>query len=284
MNQQQYRPAGFRLLPPVVKNLLIINGLAFVSQILLQSSFGIDLADHLGLHYFASQAFRPWQFITYMFLHGSFGHLFFNMFALWMFGYALENIWGPRRFLIYYFITGIGAGLIHYFVIFLDINPIVVSINHFISNPSAASLIDFIQSHQFRVSEYSGIIYQEFKGFEDTYNILLNNPGDRQALQAAVNFMVDYREYIMSSPNVIGASGAVFGILLAFGMLFPNTLIYIYLLFPIKAKYFVIVYGLAELIFGITGQGGNIAHFAHLGGMIFGFFLIKYWKRKGSLH
>ena len=284
MSEQQFRPAGFRLLPPVVKNLLIINGMVFIMQIVLESSFGIDLADIFGLHYFAAQKFGPWQFITYMFLHGSMGHVFFNMFALWMFGYALENIWGPKRFLTYYLITGIGAGLVHYFVIFLDVNPVVTAINNFISDPSTASLQDFARSHQFRISEYSGSIYQQFIEFERSYTVLLNNPGDRHALQSSVNFMVDYREYILNLHNVIGASGAVFGILLAFGMLFPNSIIYLYFFIRMKAKYFVIMYGIAELVFGITGQGGNIAHFAHLGGMFFGFIMIRYWKKKGNLY
>ena len=134
------------------------------------------------------------------------------------------------------------------------------------------------------VSERSGEIYREFRQFSEAFTVLQTDESNRQALQTAVNFMVDYREYVLNLPNVIGASGAVFGILLAFGMLFPNTYIYIYFLFPIKAKYFVIFYGVLELFFGVTGTASNIAHFAHLGGMIFGFFLIKYWKKKGELY
>jgi len=281
---QQFRPTGFRLLPLVVKNLLIINGLVFLLQLVSQGTFGVELADYLGLRYPGSQAFKPWQFISYMFLHGDFGHLFFNMFALWMFGYALENVWGPKRFLVYYMITGVGAGLVHYLVIYYQLNPTVVAINEVIANGTTEALIDFIQSHQFRISEYSGAIYQDFVGFDRDFNILLQNPENRQALQGAMNFMVDYREYYINLPNVIGASGAVFGILLAFGMLFPNTLVYIYFLFPIKAKYFVMIFGALELIYGISESGSNIAHFAHLGGMVFGFVLIRYWKKKGNLY
>jgi len=219
-----------------------------------------------------------------MFLHGDFGHLFFNMFALWMFGYMLENVWGPKRFLIYYFLTGIGAAVVHYFVIFLDINPVITSINSIISDPSADALLDFVQGHTFEVSKYSGGIYNEFQKFASDINTLNINPENRVALQDALNFLVDYREYYLNLPNVIGASGAVFGILLAFGMMFPNTHIYIYFLFPLKAKYFVILYGAIELIYGFTGSGSNIAHFAHLGGMIFGFLILTYWKRKGTLY
>src|SRR5210317_2072428 len=111
----QFRPTGFRILPPVVKNLLIINGLFFLATMALSSR--IDLSNYLGLHYPVSPWFKPHQFVTYMFMHGGFGHIFFNMFALWMFGNALENVWGPKRFLIYYMVTGIGAGLLHLLVL-----------------------------------------------------------------------------------------------------------------------------------------------------------------------
>jgi membrane associated rhomboid family serine protease len=255
----------------------------FIAQIVADSSFGVSLEELLGLHYFASQAFKPWQFVTYMFLHGDFGHLFFNMFALWMFGYALENIWGPRRFLFYYFVTGIGAALIHYFVIYLEINPTVETLNALIANPEASSIFNFLSSHTLQISQYSGDIYMQSKKIEESLSVLALDPGNRQALQMVTNFLVDYREHFLNLPNVIGASGGVFGILLAFGMLFPNTLIFIYFLFPIKAKYFVILYGLIELFYGFSGSSSNVAHFAHLGGMIFGFFLILYWKKKGNL-
>ncbi len=280
---EQYRPRGFSILPVVVKNLLIINGLMFLAQVVAEKALGIDLADTLGLRYPGSMAFRPWQFITYMFLHGNLMHLVFNMFALWMFGYALENIWGPKRFLVYYFITGIGAALVHYIVIHFQINPTMVKIDAIIANPSAPAIFDFITNNPLQISRYSGEIYSQSQKFQEALEALSYNPDNRQALLMARNFLVDYREYFMNLPNVIGASGAVFGILLAFGMIFPNTLIYIYFFFPLKAKYFVIVYGLIELFSGFTNSESNVAHFAHLGGMIFGFFLILYWKKKGKL-
>jgi membrane associated rhomboid family serine protease len=280
----QFKPTGFRMLPTVVKNLLIINILVFLLQIVSESTLGISLPDLFGLHYFGAQDFKPWQFITYMFLHGDFGHIFFNMFALWMFGYMLENVWGSKRFLTYYLITGIGAALVHYFVIYLEINPVIAAINNVIDSPSAESILTFVQSHTFAISKYSGEIYTEFLGFQNNIGALVENPDNRRAMQESINFMVDYREHFLNSFNVIGASGAVFGILLAFGMMFPNTYIYLYFFFPIKAKYFVILYGAIELIYGFTGSGSNIAHFAHLGGMIFGFFILMYWKRKGRLY
>jgi len=281
---EQFRPRGFSLLPPLVKNLLIINGLMFIAQILAEKSFGISLEDILGLHYPPSLAFKPWQFITYMFMHGNFGHLFFNMFALWMFGYALENIWGPRRFLVYYLITGIGAALVQCLVMYITINPTIVMLNGVISDPNAPAIFDFITQHTLQINQYSGDIYLQLEKFQEALKTLAYIPDDRQALLVAHNFLVDYREYFLSLPNVIGASGAVYGILLAFGMIFPNTLIYIYFLFPLKAKYFVIIYGLIELFYGFTGANAGVAHFAHLGGMIFGFFLILYWKKRGRLY
>jgi rhomboid family protein len=284
MTGENFRPRGFTLLPTVVKNLLIINGLMFLAQIVAEKSFGIRLEELLGLHYFASQAFKPWQFVTYMFLHGDFGHLFFNMFALWMFGYALENVWGPKRFLVYYFITGLGAALVHYLVVFIEINPTVTLLNQLIANPTVPGIFDFVTAHTLQISQYSGDIYIQMQKFQNALEVLSVNPDNREAIQTSINFLTDYREYFLDLPNVIGASGAVFGILLAFGMIFPNTLIFIYFLFPIKAKYFVILYGAIELFYGFSGSGSNIAHFAHLGGMIFGFFLIRYWKKKGRLY
>jgi membrane associated rhomboid family serine protease len=280
---EQFRPRGFSLLPTLVKNLLIINGLMFIAQMVAEKSFGIRLDDLLGLHYPPSMAFRPWQFITYMFLHGNFGHLFFNMFALWMFGYALENIWGPKRFLIYYFVTGIGAGLVQCLVIYITINPTIILLNGLIADPNAPAIFNFISQHALQINQYSGDIYSQAQKFQEALQTLAYNPDNRQALQIAHDFLVEYREYFLSEPNVIGASGAVYGILLAFGMIFPNTLIFIYFLFPIKAKYFVIIYGLIELFYGFSGADSNVAHFAHLGGMIFGFFLILYWKKRGRL-
>ena len=229
-----YRPGNFSELPEVVKNLLILNGLFFLATVSL-SNLGIDLVKILGLHQFQSIDFRPHQLITHLFMHGDFTHLFFNMFALWMFGKILENVWGSKRFLIYYMITGIGAASIHLLISQYQI----ISISNQI--PEMVNL-----------------------AVEGRYNPSI--PISKKLTQLII------------TPTV-GASGAVFGLLLAFGMLFPNALLYLYFAIPIKAKYFVIGYGLIELYAGISNNpADNVAHFAHLGGMIFGFFLIKYWK------
>lgn len=275
-------------MPVVVKNLLIINGLMFLAQLVTEKAFGFRLEDFLGLRYPGSEAFRPWQFITYMFLHGDFGHLFFNMFALWMFGYALENVWGPKRFLNFYLITGIGAALVHYLVFYWEIRPFLASINQVIDGRSPQAMLNYLTMQNPVMDRFLEGRFNEYKEVIVALNQAISNPGNENFVDSTLAnaglFLNDFKGYYLSMPNVIGASGAVFGILLAFGMLFPNTLIYLYFFFPIKAKWFVIGYGVLELFYGFSGNQPGIAHFAHLGGMIFGFLLIIYWKKKGKLY
>ncbi|MAX05380.1 MAG: rhomboid family intramembrane serine protease [Flavobacteriales bacterium] len=233
-----YRPTSFSQLPEVVKNLLIINGLFFLGTISL-NNLGVDLTQILALHQFQSANFMPHQLITHFFMHANLTHLLLNMFALWMFGKILENVWGGKRFLIYYMFTGLGAAALH------------------------------LAFSQYQISELTndmpGILELAKKG--------LYNPGNANSLKLT---------QLVATPTV-GASGAVFGILLAFGMLFPNTLLYIYFAIPVKAKYFVIVYGLIEIYSGLSNNpGDNVAHFAHLGGMLFGFLIIKYWQKNNT--
>ncbi len=279
MSYERYSPSGFGFLPPVVKNLIIINVLFFLAT-LLGSTINIDLSDYLGLHYFASQKFAPYQFITYMFMHGGFSHIFFNMFALWMFGTVLEQVWGPKKFLLYYIITGIGAALVHYLVFYFEITPVLNSIDAFLANPDLVTLHQFASNHKFNIGGSSDEFAQAFQSFQLNYNTLQQEPGNMQAMQESVNFVVAYRDHFLNLPLVVGASGAIYGLLLAFGMLFPNSLIYVYFFIPMKAKWFVVIFGAIELFSGFLDQSSNVAHFAHLGGMIFGFFLILYWKKK----
>lgn len=245
-NGQITTPQGFSLIPPVVKNLLIINGLFFLATMTLGSSFNIDLVRWLGLHAFESPNFQPIQLVSHMFMHGGFTHILFNMFALWMFGSTLENYWGGKRFLVYYMMTGLGAAAMQ-----LAVNETQIFL-------AAAEMT----AQQVQLVEEEGLaLLMTSRNYIDpamaTYNQLINTP-------------------------MVGASGAVFGLLLAFGMSFPNAIIYLYFAIPIKAKYFVIMYGLFELYSGVSNSGGNIAHFAHLGGMVFGFFLILYWRKHPS--
>ena len=216
-------------LPKVTKNIIIINVLLFLGTIVAKS-YNIDLNDYLGLHFFLASDFNPAQLITYMFMHGGIGHCFFDMVAVFMFGRTLEQVWGPRRFLFYYIVCGIGAGLIQ-------------------------ELVQFVE-YQTVLSHYQ----------------VVNTGWGQIPMSEYLNMM-----------NTVGASGAVYAILLGFGMLFTNTPLFIFPLpFTIKAKCFVIGYALIELWSGFSNNpNDNVAHFAHLGGMIFGFILLMYWKKKG---
>ena len=235
----------FQNIPPVVKNLIIINAIMLLASYVIGSSMGINFNRVLGLYYFESSQFKPFQLISHIFMHGGIAHLFFNMFALFMFGRVLEQVWGSKRFFIYYFFTGIGAALLHTFVLYLEAKSIMANLS-----PEQIAL----------VKAEGTSIYLQGKNYMDqgmaALNLLLNIP-------------------------TVGASGAVFGVLLAFGMYFPNTvLMLIFPPIPIKAKYFVMIYGGIELYLGFTQSNSNIAHFAHLGGMLFGFILIKIWAKR----
>ena len=238
---QNFRPS-FNTIPPVVKNLIIINALMlFITYIM--SLRGFDLANLLGLHYVQSPNFKPYQLVTHMFMHGGLMHLVFNMFALWMFGRVLESVWGPRRFFIFYFVTGIGAAVFYSFVNFIEFQ--------YIASKLSPETVQMVMNNGAELLNQG----QNYVDSAGKLNLLLNVP-------------------------TVGASGAVFGILLGFGMLFPNTeLMLLFPPIPIKAKYFVMGYGAIELFSGITNAGGNVAHFAHLGGMLFGFIMIKYWNK-----
>lgn len=271
MMNQSYSPRGFSFLPPVVKNLLIINGLAFLAYLAIGTAYGIDLNKIFGIYYFGSDNFRVYQLITYMFMHGGFTHLLFNMFAFWMFGYLLENVWGSKRFLIYYFVTGFGAILIQMAISAFQFFPIPNAIEIYAGAPTPEDF-QYILNTYFD-GYYNPVVVSDFV---NQYSLL---PYDTAIQNESVHILKTLYQARINFPTV-GASGAVFGILLAFGMMFPNQRIYIYFLFPIKAKWFVLIYGGIELIMGISNRpGDNVAHFAHLGGMIFGYFLIRYWKR-----
>lgn len=231
--------------PAVVKNLIILNVLFFLATYVMQASFGLDISKYLALYLPSSEHFRPYQFITHMFLHGSLSHIFFNMFALWMFGRVLESVWGGKRFFIFYFVTGIGAATIHTLVNYIEFSAVKA---------------------QMSPEQIDTVLREGYNAFEQGKNFV--NP-----LMGKMNQLLNIR--------TVGASGAVFGVLLGFGMLFPNTqLMLLFPPIPIKAKYFVTFYGALELFLAFSQPGSNIAHFAHLGGMIFGFILIKYWGKQ----
>jgi len=277
----------FSHLPEVVKNLMIINGLFFLATWSL-SYRGIDLSNMFALHQFQSPDFQPHQLITHMFMHANFTHLFFNMFTLWMFGKILENKWGSKRFLTYYLITGFGAALIY---------------------------VGYIQFQIYNISSQLDT---------ELINQVLNASRDSKISANQSDILSMQKLYALINVPMLGASGAVYGLLLAFGMIFPNTRLemyvsllilisfeiifsiplpifnifiillvlsrinpelnnYIWYTIPIQAKYFVLAYGILELYLSIMYTNDGIAHLAHLGGMIFGIILLKYWKKKGDI-
>ena len=265
----QYNPSGFSLLPPVVKNLLIINTLFFLATFAL-SNYGIDLEKMFGLYYIKSPHFQPYQFVTYMFIHATFRHIFFNLFALWMFGYLLENYWGSKRFLIFYIFCGIGAAITQTFVHWLDYSSILSAIDVYRQNPTPDAFSGLLSAH---FPEYSASLLK----FVTAWQMHSTDPG---MISESYVYIQQLKDLYLSVPTV-GASGAIYGILLAFGMTFPNMLVYLYFLVPIKAKWIVIGFGALELFSGFRNNPtDNVAHFAHLGGMLFGLLLILYWRKR----
>ena len=223
-----------RSIPIVTKNLLIVNVVAFLVCVFFgkDASGGYVLNDVLGLHFFMASDFHIYQLVTYMFMHGGFEHIIFNMFALWMFGCVVERVWGPKKFLFYYIACGLGAGLFQ-------------------------ELAQFVQFYLLASEQIPNFSVSEI------------------ALVAANSSSV------LNGWTTVGASGAIYGILLAFGMIFPEERIFIFPLpVPIKAKYFVIGYAAIELFSAIATTGDGVAHVAHLGGMVFGFFMIRYWRKQ----
>ncbi|HWK06288.1 MAG TPA: rhomboid family intramembrane serine protease [Puia sp.] len=227
----EFRPSSFQMIPPVIKNLIIINVLVFLAQQALGQGIEEKMLNLFALHDLHSKLFRPHQLVTYLFLHGGWQHIIFNMFALWMFGAILENYWGGKRFLIFYVVSGIGAAVCHLAVLY----------------PEMSRTLEGLQQ------QYPPEVIQEnlyASGFP------INEP-------------------------TLGASGAVFGCLAAFGYLFPNSEMYIIPIpFPVKAKWLVLGYAGIELFSGIQGSAGdNVAHWAHLGGGLVGLLLVMYWNR-----
>jgi len=255
-------------MPPVVKNLIMINVVMLVATWALKN-MGIDLNEKLGLFYPGSEHFRPYQFVTHLFMHADIWHLFFNMFALFMFGKMLEMVWGSKRFLIYFFVTGLGAAALHSFVTYLEIQSLQKHVAAFVNTPSPELLAAFVKSNLSHPATWVADLVND-------WGVTPNNP---VYIQQATDLVQRVLVERIDIPT-IGASGAVFGVLLAFGYLFPNTeLMLLFPPVPIKAKYFVIGYGAIELYLGVTQSNSNIAHFAHLGGMLFGFILLKYWEK-----
>ena len=254
-----FRPGGLQQLPMVVRNLIIINVLVFLLTYTLGLR-GINLDDYLALHYWQSPLFRWWQIFTHMFMHGSISHIFFNMFALWMFGRILENVWGAQRFLLFYLVCGLGAAFCHLGVLTFEYTSFYNAFVHYQQNPTFA----------------------EYTRFINHYGLTENSLSGGWSTEGSIKGIQDYYYNVKINEATVGASGAIFGLLFAFGYLFPNTELFIYFIpIPIKAKWFVAGYALLELSQGLYNSAGdNIAHFAHLGGMLFAFILLRLWNNK----
>jgi len=242
---QNYRSSNYGQLPPIIKNLLIINAIFFLAKMALASK-GINLDEWFGLFYPGSLQFKPLQILTHFFMHGNFTHILFNMFGLWMFGRMLEIVWGGRRFLTFYFITAFAAAILHFLVVGFQVYGLEQTLSP-----------DQIET-----------VYLE----------------GREVLRSYQRFTVpemNQLNYLYNIP-VVGASGALFGLLGACYVLFPNTqLILLFPPIPIKLKYFVTFYGLFELYMGVSSHpGDNVAHFAHLGGLIAGILIVKSWNKR----
>ncbi|WP_421873647.1 rhomboid family intramembrane serine protease [Marinoscillum sp.] len=254
-------------LTPMVKNILLINVVIFI----IQSFLNLPLEHFGGLRVVFSDEFAPYQFLTYMWLHANFGHILGNMFAVFIFGPLLEQVWGPKRFLTFYLICGIGAGVLFGVADFFEKNQIRQDYNSFVENPDPGAFEMFIV--EYKVSSQHTQMLAEFS--EQYYD----SPNSRSYQDQALQF-VNQIYHLYVDGVMVGASGAVFGILMAFGMLFPNT--QLFLLFPpipIKAKYLVLFYGLYELYSEFSRMpGDNVAHLAHLGGMLIAYILLKMWK------
>lgn len=245
----------FRNMPPVVLNLLIINTAIYLFMALLPGA-NISLTKYLALYYPTSQYFYPWQLLSYMFLHANFGHLFFNMFALVMFGCTIERTMGSSRFLFYYLTCGICAGLMQLGVFAF----IISNLSDSIGNPE---LVQALKTGQLAYAE----------------QILMTTGANIELIHLAQQ-LISYVDTPM-----VGASGAIYGVLLAFGFLYPNAPVYLFFIpVPIKAKWLIIGYFVLELVYGVADSADGVAHFAHLGGMIFGFLLLLYWKKRGTFN
>jgi membrane associated rhomboid family serine protease len=255
-------------LTPVVRNILFIN----IAAYFLQAAFLPQLQQIGALYPIGSPYFQPWQFVTYMFLHGGFGHILSNMFGLISFGPMLEMKWGPRRFLIFWMVCGIGAGVLYEGVRFYENYQMERARQEFVAAPTGGDLVAFFDKY---ASEYSG--------YELLAQTLQRNPQNQEYRESAIQTVNGVVDEIRNSrfSGMVGASGALFGILFAFAYLFPNTeLMLLFFPFPIKAKYFVGLYALYELYAGIhRTPGDNVAHFAHLGGLLIGFIVLKIWEQ-----
>lgn len=265
--QNNFRGDYFNILPPVVKNLLILNGLCMLIGVVLQERFGISFIKQLGLYYPESSFFKPFQFITHIFVHADYGHLLSNMFSLFIYGTVLENFLGGKRFLTFYLVTAFGAAFLYLFVDAIELMQLKSAVNYYLNNISIDGFVRLIDKDWYLAHDDN---MNEFIGQWQTQpnNLLFKE----ESIQVA-NMMVERKINI----PIVGASGAVYGLMLGAATLFPNRIV-----FPLflPLKYIVLIHGIQELYSAFyNNPTDNVAHFAHLGGMLFGFILIKWWNK-----
>jgi len=266
----------FRL-TPVIKNLLIINVAIYLVSLFLLSQ-NININNLVALYYPEAERFLPFQYFTYMFAHSlqSFSHILFNMLALVFIGPLLENLWGPQKFLTFYILTGLGAAIIYTGVEFYQVKQLESKIENYIENPTPEKFDNFVYKQNKRI-----YFDANMDNFLDEY---YDNPNSEQYIRESKVFAQQYYEAQINGPGMVGASGAIYGLLMALALLFPNLqLMLLFPPIPIKAKYMALGLAAISVYLGINRQEGDmVAHFAHLGGMVVAFILIKIWQNKGT--
>jgi membrane associated rhomboid family serine protease len=254
-------------LTPGVKVLLAVNILVFAAALFFNFRAAVN---ELGLHYFRSDEFSWYQFLTSMFMHGGLFHIAINMFVLWMFGSPLESIWKTSKFIIYYFVSGLGASLLFLGFSAWQLNTLEQEVSAYAGSPTYQQYAEFFEEN---IDRSAGELYQQAEELRSEWQA---NPEAGQYAQQSVQVVEEFLEKYIDRP-LVGASGAIYGILLAFGLIFPNVKVYIYFLIPMKSKYLVLLLGGLQLYLGLSGESAGVANIAHLGGMITGFILLMIW-------
>ncbi|WP_276480776.1 rhomboid family intramembrane serine protease [Paraflavitalea pollutisoli] len=257
-------------LTPVVKNLMIVTGLVFLAQLTFQSKFPVY--DWFAMHHFLSKDFKPHQLLTYMFMHSTqgFGHILFNMLALFMFGTKLEMVWGAKRFLTFYLICGIGAGVISGLATLIETYPVISDLNFLQDHPTIRNL---------------NMLLNKYPWVNNLVQINPNAVVDPNSVevQKEIFSIANHLKEAATQSSTVGASGAIFGILAGVGYLFPNDIVNIYFVLPIKMKWFVVIYAGLELYMAYRNDPNDqVAHVAHLGGALVGFLIVYFSYRRGN--
>ncbi len=267
-----YSNRMFMPLTPIVKNLLIINGLIYLAQLTFQNKFPIN--EWFAQHHFLSKDFRPHQLLTYMFMHDTrgFSHILFNMLALYMFGSKLEMVWGAKRFLTFYLICGVGAGIISGVATLVETYPVISDLNFLQEHPSARNFNMLLSKYDW----VNQVVVPEFKSLVNA------NPSD-PGIQKEIFDIAGQLKDVSTRGSVVGASGAIYGLLAGIAYLFPNDLVMIYFLFPLKMKWLALIYGAVEVWAAIQNDPNDqVAHIAHLGGALVGFLMVYFSYRRGN--